>query len=122
MAAENGDESGGTKRVRRDLSLPDVASDDFKEVSTHPHADAYAYETMTLNKPLFKSIHTVVVLTMEHSPKRPSYMWQLKNYRPCRHVVIQDNKGRAAKRNINNTAEDVFHAFVTACRYVKDRC
>ena len=84
-----------------------------------PDTDAYTYETMTFKEPLFNSIDTAIVLTMENSSRRPSFMWQLNNYRPCRKVVIQNNRGRAFKPKIVNSAEDLFHAFVTACKCVK---
>ena len=76
----------------------------------------YRYETLEFQDVLFPGF-TTVLLTMEGSARRGSYMRQLNEFRPTERVLIQHNMGfkKCVKPDwVKTTALDLWHANIKA--------
>ena len=81
----------------------------------------YVEEEMHFASPRLRTVPVSYLITMTNSPRRASYLAQLRAAAPTRRVVILHNPGRSEKPGVHTPAQDLWHANQhIACRAVAD--
>lgn len=82
----------------------------------------YGHEVLTFDDPVFR-FPVSYLITMINSPRRESYLRELRAARPTRTVIVLHNPGRAHKPGVDSSRADIWHAnreVFRATRHIAD--